>query len=92
MSGVRHWYQRRSENGYAPRHHWTERQRLDECLRIAQRVEYGHASPVDELALQAHLKVLLGRGIVNYEDEAIAKAAGIPTEAKPKPDGGRTFA
>lgn len=37
---------------------WTVEQRLDECLRIAELVEYGKSTPVDELALQAHLRAL----------------------------------
>lgn len=89
MSGVRHWYQRRSLKVYAPRHRWTDRQRLDECLRIADKIEHGHSTPMDEIALQAHLKVLLGKGLADYEDEAVAKAAGIPLAMKPQPDGGR---
>ena len=45
--------------GYTPpRPNWTAEQRLDECLRIAELVECGKSTPVDELALQAHLKAL----------------------------------
>ena len=41
-----------------PRPNWTVGQRLDECLRLADLIEQGRNTPVDDLALVAHLKAL----------------------------------
>lgn len=78
MSGVRHWYQRRSEAKYVPpRPRWTDEQRLDECLRIADRIERGISSPIDEIALTAHLRVLRGFPMQSWEVEAMEEARDI---------------
>lgn len=45
--------------GYVPsRPKYTVEERLDECLRIAELIEFNRATPRDELALQVHLKAL----------------------------------
>lgn len=53
---------------------FTVEQRLEELLRIADKIEFGTATPIDEIALKAHLRVLAGRGLVAYEEHAITKA------------------
>ena len=67
-----------------PRPSFTVEQRLDECQRIAERIEYGTSTPIDEIALRAHLRVLRGKGLQDYEEDAIAHAAAAaaPNEAE----------
>ena len=54
---------------------FTVEQRLEELLRIADKIEHGTSTPIDEIALKAHLRVLAGRGLVDYEENAIKEAA-----------------
>jgi hypothetical protein len=58
MSGVKHWYQRRSEKRYAPRLRWTAEQRLAALERIAEKAECGEATPLDEAEAVAHMAAL----------------------------------
>jgi hypothetical protein len=53
-------YQGRARSkGYTPpRPNFTPKERLEECLRIADRIEHGQATPIDEIALKAHLRTL----------------------------------
>lgn len=69
-----------------PRPNFTVEQRLDECQRIAERIECGEATPIDEIALRAHLRVLRQKPLMDYEDDAIAKAFDelSAAEAHPK--------
>lgn len=54
--------------GYTPpRPNWTSEQRLDECLRIADLIERGQNTPLNDLALIGHLRALRGLDPGVYE-------------------------
>ena len=82
MSATENFRGRAKPKRYVPpRPSFTVEQRLDECLRIAEAIECGTSTPVDEIALHAHLRVLRGLEIAEHEEDNIARshaAASVP--------------